>query len=509
MTLPDLIHVFVALLCTKHASSSTSGLRVDPYELYPDKRLQLPHGMEQKSIQVGDDKKCAFSCTTTEWCRSVNFKITPLENGRHVCELLSSDQFTNGANLNQNNSYLHYSKKYKSGGDDGFREFRIPSVSGFLRTPFHGTREPYMRKLVGPILVLRTNADKGSPAVIEVTVSTMKISMTIDVFAHMEPWDNTAKLSDKCRQEKPCRNGGQCIYYEDIHDYRCVCAQGTTGKDCEILEKFGIKESYLVKLALDGKDASLTPINGAKYENTDQGKALYLDGVNDFVLVPRFVFYDKNYTFGVWVKLAAFKRHSIISDDDGHNGRRSFNFRIGPGNKAMVVMYFGDGSTAISSTSNGIIPINQWTHIGATFDIDAHRVKIYLNGTLDKNHVGRSSVRNMCLYDTTSYWIGKVGYTNEDFFKGWMKDLSMISRVLQDSEMKALSDGERRAWIGLNDKANEGVLQWADESPMTYKNMKQLNTETRDCSAAILVENFPEEWSMRDCQEESFFICRK
>ncbi|KXJ15936.1 hypothetical protein AC249_AIPGENE20408 [Exaiptasia diaphana] len=314
---------------------------------------------------------------------------------------------------------------------------------------------------------------------------------------------------DKCRQEKPCRNGGQCIYYEDIHDYRCVCAQGTTGKDCEILEKFGIKESYLVKLALDGKDASLTPINGAKYENTDQGKALYLDGVNDFVLVPRFVFYDKNYTFGVWVKLAAFKRHSIISDDDGHNGRRSFNFRIGPGNKAMVVMYFGDGSTAISSTSNGIIPINQWTHIGATFDIDAHRVKIYLNGTLDKNHVGRSSVRNMCLYDTTSYWIGKVGYTNEDFFKGWMKDLSMISRVLQDSEMKALSDGERRAWIGLNDKANEGVLQWADESPMTYKNMKQLNTETRDCSAAILVENFPEEWSMRDCQEESFFICRK
>ena len=89
-----------------------------------------------------------------------------------------------------------------------------------------------------------------------------------------------------------------------------------------------------------------------------------------------------------------------------------------------------------------------------------------------------------------------------------ISELTITFMIIIDSN-DSVSDGERRAWIGLIDKANEGVFQWSDGTPLTYNNLKQLNTETRDCSTATVVDTFTEEWSMRDCQEESFFICRK
>lgn len=36
---------------------------------------------------------------------------------------------------------------------------------------------------------------------------------------------------DDCT-EQPCHNGGTCV--DDVNDYSCICADGYTGKNCDI-----------------------------------------------------------------------------------------------------------------------------------------------------------------------------------------------------------------------------------------------------------------------------------
>lgn len=109
MILSAWIPILVAFLNVEHGLCSTSQLRLDPYDLLTNKILQQAEGMKQKSIQARTSKSCVFSCTTTDWCLSINFKTTP----PHLCELLSSDRFINGTSIKEDGSYLHYSKTRK------------------------------------------------------------------------------------------------------------------------------------------------------------------------------------------------------------------------------------------------------------------------------------------------------------------------------------------------------------------------------------------------------------
>ena len=67
-------------------------------------------------------------------------------------------------------------------------------------------------------------------------------------------------------------------------------------------------------------------------------------------------------------------------------------------------------------------------------------------------------------------------------------------------------DGEQRAWIGLHDKTTEGAWQWSDG--LTYQPLEaSSNADSRDCVA--LVGQHPGMWTARNCQEKSYFICKK
>lgn len=46
-------------------------------------------------------------------------------------------------------------------------------------------------------------------------------------------------------------------------------------------------------------------------------------------------------------------------------------------------------------------------------------------------------------------------------------------------------------------------------SPLTYKKMNPFNAAIKDRAAMSLVETFPGDWRMRNCQEKSYFICKK
>lgn len=100
----------------------------------------------------------------------------------------------------------------------------------------------------------------------------------------------------------------------------------------------------------------------------------------------------------------------------------------------------GESCTKICSNAfTRKIAVNRWTHVGFTFDLDSHSLSIYFNGKLDKTTVGKSTWKNLRNYEILMYKIGKVIYGKSVLhYKGYMKDMVMLPRVLQPFEMVAL-----------------------------------------------------------------------
>ena len=81
------------------------------FDLYPGQKLSLPKGAMKKTKHVKDNMECVFACMEVHWCRSINFKIAPRENGLHACQLISSEQFAGKQYMGPSKAYNHYSVK--------------------------------------------------------------------------------------------------------------------------------------------------------------------------------------------------------------------------------------------------------------------------------------------------------------------------------------------------------------------------------------------------------------
>ena len=79
------------------------------FQVFPGKVLN-PSGAKGQTVEVVDSMSCILECKHMLWCRSVNFATTARDNGRHVCELLSVDQFsTRKGSMQLSKLYDYYS----------------------------------------------------------------------------------------------------------------------------------------------------------------------------------------------------------------------------------------------------------------------------------------------------------------------------------------------------------------------------------------------------------------
>ena len=62
------------------------------------------------SCKVLSPSECAFECIESQDCYSFNFAATSLD-GRHSCELLNADKFSNSDNLVFHADFNHYNIK--------------------------------------------------------------------------------------------------------------------------------------------------------------------------------------------------------------------------------------------------------------------------------------------------------------------------------------------------------------------------------------------------------------
>ena len=78
-------------------------------------KFQLLQGsLLDSSCEVVQAKECAFACVANAPCVSFNVALSPNENGKLGCELLSEDKYRSPDNLIVSQQFHHYSIKVRS-----------------------------------------------------------------------------------------------------------------------------------------------------------------------------------------------------------------------------------------------------------------------------------------------------------------------------------------------------------------------------------------------------------
>ena len=74
----------------------------------------LQGSLLDSSCEVFQAKECAFACVANDPCVSFNVALSPNENGKLRCELLSEDIFRSPDNLIVSQQFHHYSIKVRN-----------------------------------------------------------------------------------------------------------------------------------------------------------------------------------------------------------------------------------------------------------------------------------------------------------------------------------------------------------------------------------------------------------
>jgi len=171
-------------------------------------------------------------------------------------------------------------------------------------------------------------------------------------------------------------------------------------------------------------------INGPKWTQGKIGGALQFDGVNDYVEVPDSESLDitKAITVGAWVYPRA--RQSVYDRDGIVIKGGAYYLTITPSGK-VAVHFYGLTSPGYHD-SNQIVPLNQWSHIATTYDSATGKIRIYINGSLDRE-ITTSGAINPSTYvmGIGSEWNGR-----SRFFNGLIDEVRIYNRALSPEEIR-------------------------------------------------------------------------
>ena len=170
--------------------------------------------------------------------------------------------------------------------------------------------------------------------------------------------------------------------------------------------------------------STLTNFIDSAWTNGKFGSALEFDGKNDYVEVP----YSDNLditdaiTLSAWVYPNSLSDWASIIERDQQAG-----YKLGFLNNNVTFTLYG----LWDSFSIGTIPLNQWSHIAATYD--RQNVKIYINGNLDNTipHTDQIGI------GTSPLDIGRRRTINFDYFNGIIDEVRIWNRALNSTEINA------------------------------------------------------------------------
>jgi RHS repeat-associated protein len=183
-------------------------------------------------------------------------------------------------------------------------------------------------------------------------------------------------------------------------------------------------------------NGSLIRVNGAGYASGEVGAAFNFNGANNYLWTPAQPAFDigqstNGFTVEFWMNPNSFQNGSLLG---WANGVRVERFSAGYASGDSLHFYVAGTASGqyINSTPiwTGTGALNQWYHIGLTFDRTSGLAKIYVNGVLN----AAGNVGTSLLSTATDFYLGQVP-SSAGFFSGQLDEISLYSRPLNPQEV--------------------------------------------------------------------------
>lgn len=167
------------------------------------------------------------------------------------------------------------------------------------------------------------------------------------------------------------------------------------------------------------------------------GKALDFDGTDDHIIVPDSPSLDLNHlTVAAWMNLRSYPDDARIITKE---------FGVVEPYSVYTLLMSGDNDKKLEFRpvldnqrkripSNVDIPLNQWTHVAATYD--GSQTVLYINGEIDKTEPQTGTM----IENDEPVWIGASQFWDPRFFDGLMDDGALFNVALTEDDIRSLME---------------------------------------------------------------------
>lgn len=186
----------------------------------------------------------------------------------------------------------------------------------------------------------------------------------------------------------------------------------------------------------DFSDSSAQPVtytNSGATTSTDHGGSLFFDGSSYMAssgAISKFT-YQTGFTYMAWVKPTAYTNNfNMIM------GQSLPYFNIGSGsNNQKLHMSLSAGGAQRSVYGNTSIPLNQWTHVAATYDPSGY-MKVYVNGAQD----GIAGPFSPFAAYNVELYLGQWNSSGTYRYTGYMDDVVVLNYALTPEQIRIFTN---------------------------------------------------------------------
>jgi hypothetical protein len=221
---------------------------------------------------------------------------------------------------------------------------------------------------------------------------------------------------------------------------------------------------------LSGRGNNGSIIGGANWVQSKDGKALELDGEDDYVQVP----YDEAFnitdaiTIAAWVKpvlpFAPPWRAVVNNREFGAEGSyllQTSQTNGGPERVAEFALRLGVGYTYLRAVT--LLTSDEFLHVVGTYDAGNSQMRIYVNGALEENaSPNQAPSGTIDPASKDGIFIGKdYGVDSPNWFVGTVDEVAIYNRALTEEEVKDLYEGKVKKRIAAVEPSDKLVTTWS------------------------------------------------
>ena len=210
-----------------------------------------------------------------------------------------------------------------------------------------------------------------------------------------------------------------------------------------------LREGLIGSWGFDGDVLSRRPVKldgelrgGARFVDSPFGQALSVDGIDDYVVVPRaseMDVGDGEFSVAAWVRPRELRQAGFVC-----LGRYSwvhgwyFDMPHPNGVLRIETVSPQNRPNGTVQTAPGMIVAGEWTHVAATVRRGTNRTTLYVNGSpVARGTVGGAQLDN----PTTQLHIGRI--ENAQLFSGEIDEVYLYRRALAPAEVQGLVEPGR------------------------------------------------------------------